>query len=101
MPITELAGPVITQSLAHDRLNAYCMYSITAPEFSESFEAEDERLRVVEKINAMLKAHTAVDDDMLSLGEHAVVIINVSEFVNKVAEAVKAKGYSSWKGLVK
>lgn len=101
MPITELAGPFIVQSLSHDSLNAYCMYSITAPEFNESFETEEERLHVVEKVNAMLKAHTAVDNDMLSLGEHAVVIINVPEFINKVTQAAKAEGYDSWKGLVK
>lgn len=101
MPITGLAGPLIIQNLVHDSLNAYCMYAITAPEFNESFETEEQRLRAVEKINAMLKAHTVVDDDMLSLGEHAVVIVKVHEFIDKVTEAAKAKGYSSWKGLVK
>lgn len=101
MPITELAGPIIIQSLAHDSLNAYCMYSVTAPEFNESYETEEERLQAVEKVNALLKTHTAVDDDMLSLGDHAVIIINVPEFINKVTEAAKAEGYELWRGLVK
>jgi hypothetical protein len=101
MPITGLAGPLIIQNLAHDSLNAYCMYSITAPEFNESFETEEERVRAVEKVNALLKAHTAVDDDMLSLGEHAVIIINVPKFIKKVSEAAKAEGYDSWNGLIK
>lgn len=101
MPITELAGPIIIQSLAHDSLNAYCMYSVTAPEFNESYETEEERLRAVEKVNALLKTHTAVDNDMLSLGEHAVIIIDVPKFIKKVTEAAKAEGYEMWRGLVK
>lgn len=99
-PIEGLAGPLVMQHTKHDRLNAYCMYAVTVPDFEESYETEEERLRVVEKINSMLKVHSALCEEMLSLGEHAVLIIKVADFIDKVSEVAKAKGYSSWRGLV-
>ena len=55
-----LAGPLVIQCAAHDRLNVFCMYAVTVPDFEESYETEDERLRVVEKINSMLKVHATL-----------------------------------------
>lgn len=99
-PIEGLAGPLVIQSTAHDRLNAFCMYAVTVPDFEESFETEEERLRVVEKINSMLKEHATLGEEMLLLGEHAVLIIKVADFIGKVSNAAKSEGYSSWRGLV-
>ncbi|MHC8309953.1 hypothetical protein ACYZUC_10105 [Pseudomonas sp. GT1P32] len=99
-PIEELAGPLVMQSTAHDRLNAFCMYAVTVPDFEESYETEEERLRAVEKINSMLKEHARLGEEMLSLGEHAVLIIKVEDFIDKVSKAAKSEGYSSWRGLV-
>ena len=99
-PIEKLAGPVVMQRTAHDRLNAFCMYAVTAPDFEESYETEEERLRVVAKINSMLKVHATLGKEMLSLGEHAVLIIKVADFIDKVSKAAKSEGYSSWRGLV-
>ena len=99
-PIEGMAGPLVVQSTAHDRLNAFCMYAVTVPDFEESYETEEERLRVVEKINSMLKAHATLGEEMLSLGEHAVLIIKVADFIDKVSKAAKLEGYSSWRGLV-
>ncbi len=99
-PIEGLIGPVVMASTEFDRLNAFCMYAVTIPDFKESFETEEERLRVVEKINLMLKAHTALDERVRSLGEHAVLIFKVADFFDKVSNAAKSEGYSSWRGLV-
>jgi len=99
-PIEGLAGPLVIQSAAHDRLNAFCMYAVTLPDFEESYETEEERLRVVEKINSMLKVHATLGEEMLLLGEHAVIIIKVADFIDKVSKATKSEGYSSWRGLV-
>ena len=99
-PIEGLAGPLVMQSTAHDRLNASCMYAVTVPDFEEAYETEEERLRVVEKINSMLKEHATLGEEMLSLGEHAVLIIKVADFIDKVSKAAKSDGYSSWRGLV-
>lgn len=99
-PIEGLAGPLVIQCTAHDRLNVFCMYAVTVPDFEESYETEDERLRVVEKINSMLKVNATLGEEMLSLGEHAVLIIKVVDFIDKVSKAAKSEGYSSWRGLV-
>jgi len=32
-PIDGLASPLVIQSTAHDRLNAFCMYAVTVPDF--------------------------------------------------------------------
>lgn len=99
-PIEGLAGPLVIQRTVHDRLNAFCMYAVTVPDFEESYETEEERLRVVEKINSMLKVNATLGEEMLSLGEHAVLIINVADFIDKVRRVAKSEGYSSWRGLV-
>jgi hypothetical protein len=99
-PIEGLAGPLVTQRAAHDRLNAYCMYAVTVPDFEEKYETEEERLRVIERINSMLKVHATLSEEMLALGEHAVLIFKVVDFIEKVSKAVKSEGYSSWRGLV-
>lgn len=99
-PLEGLAGPVVTQRTAHDRLNVFCMYAVTVRDFEESYETEEERLRVVEKINSMLKVQATLGEEMLSLGEHAVLVFKVGDFIDKVVKAAKLEGYSSWRGLV-
>ncbi|WP_024642276.1 hypothetical protein [Pseudomonas syringae] len=99
-PVEGLAGPVVMQHTAHDSLNVFCMYAVTIPDFKESYETEEERLRAVERVNSMLKVHSTLDEEMLLLGEHAVLIIKVAEFMDKVSKAAESEGYSSWRGLV-
>ena len=99
-PLEGLAGPLVMQHTGHDRLNAFCMYAVTVPDFEESYESEEERLRVVEKVNSMLKSHATLGEEMLSFGEHAVLIFKVADFIDKVSQAAKSEGYSSWPGLV-
>lgn len=98
--IEELAGPLVMQRTALDRLNVYCMYAVTLPDFQESYETEEEQLRAVEKVNSMLKVHSTVGKEMLSLGEHAVLVYKVADFIDKVRETAKSEGYLSWRGLV-
>ncbi|WP_342616960.1 hypothetical protein [Rhodoferax sp. GW822-FHT02A01] len=95
-----LAGPLAIQSNAHDHLNAFCMYAVSVPDFEGSYETEEERLHLVKKFNSMLKVSATLGDEMLALGEHAVLIYNVAEFIDRVIKAAKSEGYSSWKGLV-
>ena len=49
IPIEKLAGPLVVQNSGYDRLNLYCMYAVKAQEFEESYETEEERVRIVEK----------------------------------------------------
>ncbi|TRO27448.1 hypothetical protein EQ831_23605 [Pseudomonas sp. ALS1279] len=99
-PIDDLAGPLVMQRAALDHLNAFCMYAVTIPDFEETYETEEERMRVVEKVNSMLKGHAKINEEMLSLGEHAVVIFEVENFIDKVSKAAKSEGYSIWGKLV-
>lgn len=98
--IEGLAAPLVIQNTGHDHLNVFCMYAVTVPDFEESYKSEDERLRVVEKVNSMLKVHATLGDEMLSLGEHAVLVFKVADFIEKVRKTANSEGYSSWRGLV-
>ncbi|MGC5809079.1 hypothetical protein [Ralstonia pseudosolanacearum] len=100
-PLNDLAGPVIMQNSGYDRLNLYCMYAVKIPDFEESYETEEERVRAVEKINAMLKVHGTLSDEMTAMGRFAVVIYRVGDFINKVKLAAREQGYASWNGSVK
>lgn len=99
-PIEGLAGPLVVQRTALDRLNVFCMYALTVPEFEESYETEEERLHAVSKINALLKEHATLSDEINLFGEYAVVITNVKDFITKVTEAARQGGYSLKRGLV-
>lgn len=48
----------------------------------------------------MFKEQSKLADEMLSFGEHAVIIPRVSEFINRVHATAKADGYKSWACLV-
>ncbi|WP_306715772.1 hypothetical protein [Burkholderia dolosa] len=99
-PLKDLAGPVIMQNSGYDRLNLYCMYAVKIPDFEESYETEEERVRAVAKINAMLKVHSTLSDEMMAMGKFAVVIYRVGDFISKVKLAAREQGYASWNGSV-
>lgn len=100
LPLKDLAGPVVIGNTGYDRLNLYCMYAVKAPEFEESFETEEERVCIVEKINAMLKEMSTLSDEVLSLGGFAVVVYQVKDFIDRVKEAAKAQKVACWNGLI-
>lgn len=99
-PVDGLAGPLVMQATAHDRLNVFCMYAFTVPDFEESYTTEEERLQSVERINSLLKVHAQLSEEMLSFGGHAVLITNVSEFFDKVNAAALSDGSAIYRGLV-
>lgn len=100
LPIDDLAGPLITQNNGYDRFNLYCMYAVKFKEFEEPFETEEERVKVVEKINSMLKETTTLKNEVLSLGEFAVVVHGVESFVEMVKKSAGENNYACWNGLV-
>ncbi|QWT46319.1 hypothetical protein [Azospira inquinata] len=100
LPIEKLAGPVISQNKGYDRLNLYCMYAVKAPEFEGSYETEEERIAIVEKINGMLKEKITISDVLLSLGKFAVVVYQVEDFINRVKQAAQEKSFVCWNGLI-
>lgn len=99
-PIEKLAGPLTIQNNGYDRLNLYCMYAVKTPEFEESYETEEERVVIVEKISRMLKERSTLSDEVLSLGEFAVVVYQVENFIGRVKKAVQERGFACWKGLI-
>ena len=101
LPVEYLAGPVIFQNNGYDPLNLYCMYAVTIPEFKESYETEDERVRAVEKINAMLNERSTLSAELLSLGDFSVIVFKVENFITRVKEAAKSQNLAYWNGVVK
>lgn len=97
-PIKDLAGPLIMQKNGFDRLNLYCMYAVKVQEFENLYETEDERAGVVEKINAML---ATLSDEILSLGEFAVVIYQVKDFIDQVKKIATAQNYACCSDSIK
>jgi hypothetical protein len=100
LPIEKLAGPFVIQNTGYDRLNVYCMYAVKIPEFEEPCETEEERLRAVEKINRMLKEKSTLSDKALSLGEFAVVVYRVGDFLDRVNKASDDRNFTCWNGAI-
>jgi hypothetical protein len=99
-PIEKLAGPLTIQSNGYDGLNLYCMYAVKAQEFEESYETEEERIAIIHKINSMLKERSTLSNEVLLLGEFAVVVYQVEEFIGRVKKAAKDKKFACWNGLI-
>ncbi len=100
IPIEKLAGPVVVQSNGYDKLNLYCMYAVNSQEFEESYETEEERIRIVESINTMLKERSTLSNEVQSLGEFAVVVYQVEKFIGRVKNAAKEGNFACWNGLI-
>lgn len=92
-PISDLSGPVITQLDRYNNLNLYCMYAVKIPDFTEHYETEEERDAAARRINSMLKEKTTLNDEILSLGEYAVVIYRVNDFIDKFENAANKRKY--------
>lgn len=99
-PIEKLAGPVTVQNNGYEKLNIYCMYAVKVPEFEESYETEEERVAIVENINQMLKERITLSDEILSLGEFAVIVYQVEDFIGRIKKAAQEKGFVFWNGLI-
>lgn len=86
----EHAAPPIVQPDRFDDLNLFCMYAA----HSNDFEPEtDDPLQE-------LKAHIEIPEDCVRLGNHAVVITDVPEFLRRVQAAVSREGYRARRGVV-
>lgn len=100
-PLTDLAGPLVVQNNGYDMLNLYCMYAVKVEEFEESYESEEERVRVVEKVNTLLKERSTLSEKVHSLGDFAVVVYQVQDFIKRVRKTADARSFSCWNGSVK
>ncbi|HIF9126688.1 hypothetical protein WAX88_20965 (plasmid) [Photobacterium damselae subsp. damselae] len=88
--ITELAGPVITRMNWHDHLNIFCVYSGHSGDFN-SVDCDN---------LSSLKKQLEIPSDCLELGQYAVVVTKVNEFLERVKLAIEKSGYGLSAGLV-
>ena len=91
---------MVMQNNGYNRLNLYCMYAIKSEEFSETYETKEEQVAIIKKINTMLREKCTLNDEVLSLGEFAVVVYRVKDFISKVKKVAKKKNFACWNGLV-
>ncbi|MAS23942.1 MAG: hypothetical protein CMI08_10075 [Oceanospirillaceae bacterium] len=88
--ITDLAGPVMTQMNWHDHLNVFCIYAAHSGEFEEiSEETIDD-----------FKKQISIPEECKNLGEYAVIVTNVTKFIERVKAAVRSNNYELNAGLV-
>jgi len=88
--LIDLAGPVSTQMNWHDHLNVFCIYAAHSGDF----------VNVTPENMTDFKKYLEIPDDCLKLGQHAVLVTNFSQFIERVKSAVQAKNYGLNAGLV-
>ena len=93
MDITrDLVGPFQVQLDQLDSLNIYCMYAA---------HIDDADLEgVPDEIPERLRSRLAIPPSCSSLGQYAVVIKDIPEFVRRIGETARARGYRMWYGRV-
>ena len=89
----DLAGPLTIQMNWLNHLHIFCMHAVHSSNLDMAKFTNSE----IEELRNELK----VPDDCLSLGEYAVVVKNVSEFINRMEGAASAMGYRFTRGLVR
>ena len=87
----DLAAPVIMALERFDHINVFCMYAGHSGTFEWVSEAN-----VLD-----LKKQLEIPEDCINLGEHAVVITNVKEFIRRVVASANREGYGIISRLVK
>lgn len=98
--IKELAAPVVIEHASYDRLNVYCMYAMKIPAFNETYETEEEKKQLVDKLNTKIRDGNKLGPEVVAFGEFAVMIYNVQDFINKVKETLQKKNFRQWHGPI-
>ena len=87
-----LAEPLQVQMDWLDDLHLFCMHAAHTGTLDVA-TLSNENIEV-------LRRELMVPDDCLKLGEHAVIVKDVADFVNRMSAAAKAKNYRFTRGLV-
>lgn len=88
--LTDLAGPTSIKMDCHDYINVFCIYA------AHSGELET----VSEETLDILKKELEIPKECLNLGEYAVLVTNVPQFIDRIKKAVMDKNYKMTSGLV-
>lgn len=87
----ELTSPLVMRPEWFDHINVFCMYA-----------GHTGDLKSISEQNVLeLKKQLATPDDCAQLGNYAVVITNVREFLGRVKAGAKRQGYGVCGGLVR
>ena len=68
-------------------LNVFCMYAVDFDDFKEA-------------PNNDTKAFLDLPETLWEFGDHAVVVFDVPEFINRVAKAARFRNFETWFGRV-
>ena len=89
----DLAGPVQIQKNWLNHLNVFCIHAGHSGDLDLAGLSNDN----IES----LRQELTIPDKCSALGKHAVVVKNVTEFINRMRSSAQAKGYRIGWGLVK
>jgi len=90
--IDELAGPFVVQTTAYDNLNIYCMYAL---------KIEAKRTKKSHKDQYTISEIPKISEKCSKLGNFAVVIHQVTDFIELVRNHARSNGYFFTKGAVR
>jgi hypothetical protein len=96
----DLAGPVFIKTTEYDFHNIFCMYSIAVDDFEYEYTTEEDRLALADKIQEQLNNAIKIDENLSELGNFAVIITNVEEFISRIKKYAEAYRYKNYHGLV-
>lgn len=90
----DLVGPVQIQSSQLDHLNIFCTYA------GHLNDSELEGLSGGELPENLL-SQLVIPQRCYSLGQYAVVVTDIPEFIRRIGRAARSEGYRMWYGRVK
>ena len=89
----DLVGPMQVQREWLNHLHVFCLHAV----HSGSLDITNVSNENIED----LRQHLSIPDECRALGEHGVVVYNVTEFFRRMVSAAEAKGYIMTGGLVR
>lgn len=87
----DIVAPIVIQPGKYDEESLLCLYAATPGDFRTVHEGNIDAFR----------QHLRVPGEAQRLGEYAVIVANAQEFIRRVCEEVKQRGYGMSAGLVR
>ena len=89
----DLVGPIQIQKNWLNHLNVFCVHAAHSGDLDLASLSNDN--------GEALRQELMIPNECLSLGKYAVVVTNVPEFITRMRDSARAKGYRIRWGLVK
>jgi len=85
----DLAAPITVQTREFDYFLVYCMYAVAIDDFHFEYSSEEERVALAKTITNSLMEQVRIDGRVrYELGNVAIVITNVKEFLSRVQRCI-------------